>query len=122
QSAIAASLGGNVSLRAGVELQSTGNLTLASAWDLTNPSGWYLNNQPGVLTIRSGGTLDIRATLGLPNPAAPTGTGSQTKRFAPEAVPDAPSWSIQLVGGADTTSPDRLAVLPPPHRGTAGDV
>src|SRR5262249_35977935 len=88
QSAIAASLGANVSLRAGVELQSTGNLTLASAWDLTNPAGWYLNNQPGLLTMRSGGTLDIRAALGLPNPAAPS---SQTALFAPESVPNAPS-------------------------------
>src|SRR5262252_2010953 len=95
----------NVSVRPDVELDSTGNLTLASIWDLTS-AAWNVGGIPGLLTLRSAGTLDIRATLGFPNPATPS---SPNTLFAPEAV-TGPSWSIQLVGGADLKSANRLGL------------
>jgi filamentous hemagglutinin family protein len=108
---------GDVAVLPGVELQSTGNLTLAqnSNWDLTS-SSWNISGQPsgGMLTIRAAGTLDVRASIGPKDPNPPT---SSTALFAPESIPAAPTWSIQLVGGADTASADRLAV-----KRSAGDV
>jgi hypothetical protein len=115
----------DVNVRPAVELQSSGNLTLTNPWDLT-ASAWNYStvngSQPGLLTIRSQGTLDIQATLGLPNPTPPASgltypsnpqlIPTDTKLFGPEAIPTTPTWSIQLVGGSDTTSANRLAVKP----------
>jgi filamentous hemagglutinin family protein len=114
----------NVTMRAGIELQSPGDLTLSGPWDLTNASnaangGWYIGTTPGVVTLRAAGTLDIRATLGLPNP---TTVLTSSQLYAPETIPTTQTWSIQLSGGADFTSANRLAVKPLSQLATTGDV
>jgi len=91
---------------AGVEVDSTGNLTLASAWDLhtarTGP-----NSDPGVLTLRAAGNMSIGANLsdGFLTSAITTGTGSAT---AAATVLSTPSWSFNLVAGADTHAADPI--------------
>jgi hypothetical protein len=62
--AIAAALKGssnlNVSVLPGIEIDSTGDLTLGSAWDL---SAWRFNGAPGILTLRAAGNLIIQQSL-----------------------------------------------------------
>jgi filamentous hemagglutinin family protein len=119
----------SVNVRAAVELQSTDPLALSSPWDLTRASV-LVDGQPGLLTIRTSDSLDIRALLGLPNPVGTqqfpntpiqSNTTNAPRLFGPEAIPAAPGWFIQLVGGADHASADRLAVLPLAGA-TSGDV
>lgn len=88
---------GNLKVRAGVELVSSGDMSVNSAWDLTGatwlPTG--ANQAGGRLVLRAAGNLAVNARLGLPNDTA---------------LPPASGWSMQLVGGADTTSADAMAV------------
>lgn len=85
----------------GLEVQSAQTLTLASDWDL---SGWRFGstNEPGVLTLRAADSLTLDATL-----------SDGFAGTAPDSLLQADrSWSYRLVGGADLSSADTLALLP----------
>ena len=109
----------------GIELRSSGNLTL-----LTNPSnatgnpytgtnyiyndgidlgGLRFNGAPGVLTLRAADNLIINGSLsdGFSAPVvSPDGP-----IFAIAPLAGGPSWSLRLVGGADLKSPDPLGLI-----------
>lgn len=85
-------------VQAAVEVQSTGDMTVASAWDL---AGFRPNGQAGELTLRAGGTLNLAASVS--DGFADLGAG---------VVPlDASGWSYRLVGGASLASANPDAVL-----------
>ncbi len=77
----------------GLEIDSTGNLTLNSAWDLTS---WRYgaNSVPGMLTLRAAGDLTINQNL-VDHPTAMTSLLSTTAKH---------SWGMTLVAGADLSS------------------
>ena len=83
----------------GIEIDSSGSLTLTSAWDL---STWRPGGVAGALTIRSGGDLTFDGSLsdGFASAIATTLTSTS------------PSWSYRLVAGADLTSSNVMAVNP----------
>jgi filamentous hemagglutinin len=98
--------GSTLKVRAGVELVSSGDLTVDAGWDLTSAS-WLptgVNQSAGRLVLRAAGNLAVNARLGLPNDSA---------------IPPDAGWSLQLAGGADTASADGLAVI---NSTTQGDV
>ncbi len=84
-------------LSTGVEVRSSGNLTLANDWNLAT---YRAGGEPGVLTLRAEGDLLLNANLsdGFSS-ALTTGTLSSGE-----------SWSYRLVGGADVTAANPLAV------------
>jgi filamentous hemagglutinin len=95
----------NVSVVPGVEVQSPGDLKVANAWDL---STWQFNGVtvPGILTLRAGGNLIFNASLS-DGFSGTTGAGA----FVLPSTPG-PSWSYQLVAGADLGASDLMAVQP----------
>lgn len=125
----------NMNVMPGVEIDSSGNLTLAANWDL---STWRFNNgtgaltEPGMLTLRAAGNLNFgsastkNATTGVItyntaslsdgfnfNPpvagttANPNGTPADFFTLLPEG---SSSWSYRLVAGADASGANVLAV------------
>lgn len=88
---------GRFSLRAGVEVRSDGDLTLASAWNLAaeRPGG-----HAGALTLRAAGHLTLSASLS-------DGFVSAANTAAPS--PDTQAWSMRLIAGADLDAADPLA-------------
>jgi filamentous hemagglutinin family protein len=79
----------------GLEIDSTGNLTLNAAWNLTS---WRYgaNSVPGMLTLRAAGDLNIDQDL-VDHPTAMASLLSTTAQ---------PSWGMTLVAGADLSSSD----------------
>ncbi|ABQ26787.1 filamentous haemagglutinin family protein [Geotalea uraniireducens] len=93
---------GQFDLRPGIEVRSSGSLTLNTPWDLTF---WRFGaaGQPGVLTLRAAGNLNINNSL----------TDSPTAKSAlPGTNGGAASWGIRLVAGADLNAADPMAVKP----------
>jgi filamentous hemagglutinin family protein len=91
-----------VRVRAGLQIESPGDLSLDADWDL---QPWRFGGQPGALTLRAGGTLTIAATLtdGF-RYDDPTATSSYELGATPIE-----SWSYRLVAGA-AVGADPLAV------------
>lgn len=91
--------------RPGIELRSSGNLTLASDWDL---AAARFNGQPGFLTLRAGGNLNLNATLSdgfLAN-------GSNTPVSRDARLGDSgESWSYRLAAGTDSAAAAPLQTL-----------
>jgi len=88
--AIAAALGGGFELMPGLEIRTTGDLSLGQAWDLStwryaDGAGGFL---PGFLTLRAGGNLNLNRSL---SDGFDPGNTLRTDR----------SWSYTLVSGAD---------------------
>jgi filamentous hemagglutinin family protein len=85
-------------LRPGVEIQSSGSLTIDSDWNLYSPS--RAGAEPGILTLRAGNDLAVKGSISdgfaTPIPRAALGEG--------------PSWSYRLTAGADVTGVDPMAV------------
>lgn len=79
----------------GVEIRSSGNLTLAADWNLFP---WRFDGEAGVLTLRAGGDLLIDRSLS-DGFAAITGTGAF---LLPTEAQD--TWSYRLAAGADVSS------------------
>ncbi|MBI5784964.1 MAG: filamentous hemagglutinin family protein, partial [Rhodocyclales bacterium] len=100
----------DVRIRAAAEVETTGNLTIDQVWDLATaerrPDG-----VAGRLTLRSAGDLTISKSLGFA--ADTTVSGIKT-----DVLPTGDTWDIELVGGADTTSANRMATV----TSNAGDV
>lgn len=107
-------LGAQVELIPGIEIRSVGAIELATMWDFRakDEQGaflWRYDNRPGTLTVRARGDLML--------------THSLSDGIAYESIADGPEvtasgeflqrgrgWNYRLVGGADVTSADRLAV------------
>ena len=94
----------------GIEITSTGNLTLASTLDLFSQR---FDGEPGVLTLRAAGNLQLNGSLS-------DGIAFQTfvdplsgEEFAElgerDRVQSGPSWSYRLSAGADLDSTDLSA-------------
>lgn len=97
-------LSGVLQVRPGVEIQSSGDLTLSQAWNLGSNSG---AGDPVNLTLRAAGNLNIAASLS----AGFNGTA------ATSLAQTGPASDIRLVAGADLASANTLAT-----QGSAGDV
>ncbi len=89
----------------GIELRSTGDLTLGSTWDLTT---WRFGDEPGVLTLRAAGRLNLKSdlvdhptALGVPSDLSDPGLFSGTAKA---------SWAFNLSAGADLNAANPLAV------------
>jgi filamentous hemagglutinin family protein len=87
-------------LRPSVVIENTGgSMTLGSNWNLTT---LRYGTEPGVLTLRAAGNLSIDGSI-IDDPSSlATLTSANAK----------PSWGINLVAGAQTASPDLVAVMP----------
>ncbi len=95
----------NFHVRAGVEVDSTADLTLSNDWNLsTSRAG--TDSQPGILTLRAAGNLKLNNNLsdGF-NVATPFSAGT-----TPATVLTGDSWSYRLIAGADSGAADPLAV------------
>ena len=121
-------LGSVVNLRPGIEIRSTGDLTVSvnetnatsSATTAVNPqdrgwnlNAWRFNGQPGELTLRAAGNLIINGSIsdGFTKPAS--GTTAANKLGMPDwTLASGPSWSYRLVSGADVAAANPLAVMP----------
>ena len=88
----------------GVEVRSTGNLTLSNDWNLNISRA---GGEPGVLTLRANGNLLINNNLsdGFSH-ATPFSSGT-----TPAMLLAGDSWSYRLIAGADTGAADSLAVM-----------
>ncbi|MBW8372218.1 MAG: filamentous hemagglutinin family protein [Thiobacillus sp.] len=84
-------------LRPGVEVRSTGDLTVSADWNLYSAS--RPGGEPGVLTLRSKGNLKVDGSIsdGF-STAATTGT-----------LQAGDSWSYRLVAGADHVAANPMA-------------
>lgn len=101
----------------GVEVRSSGNLTIAETWDLgklDSGEAWRYganNDLVGVLTLRAKANLVINANL---SDGFSTGVLNTTS-FGPINVSDylqtGASWSYKLIGGADLNSANAMTVL-----------
>jgi len=94
----------NISVVPGIQIQSTGDLTLATNWDL---STWRFNGAPGILTLRAAGNLLINNSLSDGFDGV-TGAGA----FVLPSVADQ-SWSYRLIAGANLGSSNLMAVSSP---------
>lgn len=94
------------SLRAGVEVRSPADLTLASAWNL---AGERPGGHAGALTLLAAGTLTLAQSLN---------DGFLTAAPGAALLADGQSWSLRLVGGADLDAADPLAT----RADSAGDL
>jgi filamentous hemagglutinin len=96
-SAVEAQLGNNAQLRAGIEVRSSGDLTLADGGlDL---SAWHSGARPVMLTLRAAGDLNINGSLsdGFSSTASTATLGSGA------------SAGYRLVSGADLSAANPLA-------------
>ncbi len=89
---------GRVNLRAGVEVVSSGNLTINGDWQLANDRA---GGDAGFLTLRAAGNLAVNGSIsdGF-STATSTGVINDNDR----------SWSYRLVAGADLNGANPLAV------------
>lgn len=86
----------------GVEIVSSGNLTLNTGWDLLASR---FNGEAGVLTLRAGG--DLALNQGLSDGFATTALSFFPPR---DVVQTGSSWSYRLVGGADLSAANPTSV------------
>lgn len=86
------------SILSGVEVQSTGDMTLANDWNLNTARA---GGEAGVLTLRAGGSLNINNNLS---------DGFSTATTAGVLGSSADGWSYRLVAGADLDAADARAV------------
>lgn len=101
-------------LLSGVEVRSSGDLTLAQDWNLKDSRA---GGEAGVLTLRAAGDLKINANLsdGFSHATPCTGGACPTNNPVPATVLADRAWSYRLVAGADAGAADPLAA------GHAGD-
>ncbi len=94
----------------GIEVRSSGDLTVSSAWDFSPQrdasnqiipnTGWRFNGEAGNLTLRAAGNLNVNQNI----VDAPT----YFRNLAATGGSD--SWGINLVAGSDLGSADIMAV------------
>jgi hypothetical protein len=97
-------------LRAGTEIQSSGNLTVASDWNLYSET--RAGNEPGVLTLRAADNLMLNGSIsdGFTT-ALPTGL-----------IGSGDAWAYRLVAGADFNSASPLATVASAKAGDGSSV
>lgn len=105
-----------LALRAGIDIASQGDLTLANAWNLTrfSTSGGIARagGQPINLTLRAAGNLLINASLSDGFKAAGATNATTARNIAANGVIVGEQGSdLRLVGGADLSSADVLATV-----------
>jgi len=88
----------SLQLRPGIEVRSSGNLTLSSTWDLTS---WRYGGLPGNLTLRAAGDLDVAKSL-LDTPTKPYLLFARSPR--------ADGWNFALAAGGDPAAANPLAI------------
>jgi hypothetical protein len=96
-------------LQPGLEIRSTGDLTLANDWDLR---GWRFAGAPAVVSLRAAGNLKLNANLSDGFDGVLPTSALRSDRSA----------SLRLVGGADLSAADPLAVLGGGAERANGDV
>ena len=100
----------------GIEVRSSGSLTLANAWDFMNgswstaTSSWTSNwrysdaagqqSLPGFLTLRAGGDLNINASISDGVATTPI-LGQASNYLAQNVIQPGLSWSYNLVSGGN---------------------
>ncbi|WP_047533415.1 filamentous haemagglutinin family protein [Methylotenera sp. N17] len=86
-------------LRAGTEIQSSGNLTVVSDWNLYSET--RAGNEPGVLTLRAADNLMLNGSIsdGFTT-ALPTGL-----------IGSGDAWAYRLVAGADFNAASPLSTI-----------
>ncbi|OAI11681.1 filamentous hemagglutinin [Methylomonas lenta] len=98
----------------GVEVRSSGNLTIADNWDFVT---WRYGaeNVPGVLTLRAAGNLNVNHNLsdGFVNPENDYVNASTPIYGVPvyDYLQTNASWTYSLVAGADLNAADSQAVV-----------
>ncbi|MBI5335809.1 MAG: filamentous hemagglutinin family protein [Burkholderiales bacterium] len=115
---LAADQRAKLALRAGIDITSPGDLTLANAWNLTrfSASGGIdrAGGQPINLTLRAAGNLLIHASLSDGFKAAGATNATTARTIAANGVIVGEQGSdLRLVGGADLGSADVLATVAP---------
>ncbi len=98
-------------LRAGIEVDYQGDLTLKSKWDFAD---WRysgpdtLLSSPGTLTVKASGALVLENSIsdGFKNGSIDTGFGSLPVN---DLIQTDGSWSYQLTAGADLKNADTVA-------------
>ena len=79
----------------GLEVRSSGSITLADEWDLAS---WRYGTAPGVLTLRAQDNVQLDKSI--------------SDGFRANILQGDDSWSYRLVGGANTQSANVLAMAP----------
>lgn len=119
---------GKLALRAGIDITSQGDLTLANAWNLTrfDASGAVARagGQPINLTLRAAGNLLINASLSDGFKAAGATNATTARNITASGVIVGEQGSdLRLVGGADLGAAGVLAtVAPSDSSAETGDV
>jgi len=104
--------GAAIQLLPGIEVRSTGDLTLQDQWDFMDGikdlghSSWRYNNAqgqqvlPGFLTLRAGGDLNIKASItdAFATAALP---GQDASILVQDLLQPGQSWSYNLVAGGN---------------------
>ncbi|AXS80133.1 filamentous haemagglutinin family protein [Dechloromonas sp. HYN0024] len=110
----------SVALMPGMEVRSTGDLTVSVNETLATGSkqnrGWNLdtwrfNGQPGMLTLRAGGNLLINGSISDGFDKATAATAAMPDWSLDTSARGASSWSYRLVGGADSAAANPQATL-----------
>jgi filamentous hemagglutinin family protein len=98
-----------VHLRAGVEVQASGNLTVSGDWNLAFDRA---GGEAGLLTLRAAGNLTFNGSLS---------DGFAAVQATAALNDNARSWSYRLVAGADLGAADPLTTRPLAEAGS-GDL
>ena len=99
--------GGVVVVQPGILIENTGgDINLSSPWNFYTSAGnnWHFGGEPGTLTLRASGNLYIGGNI--------TDAVTPYNSLLSAAGDHSPSWSFNLVAGANTKSADILAVTP----------
>lgn len=94
----------------GVEVNATGDLTLANDWNLSTARA---GGEAGVLTLAADGNLNINSNLsdGFSHATPCTTATCNATNPSPATVLADESWSYRLVAGADAGAANPLAVV-----------
>jgi filamentous hemagglutinin len=102
-------------VRAAIDLEQTGDLTLTSAPNLGilgSPDLWRFNGQPVDLTVRATGSITVATTISDGFQTVLNGShGSSLELYAPADGSIYDAASLRFVAGADQSSPNPLAVV-----------
>lgn len=117
----------SVSVRPGIDLRTTGNMTVGTAIDFNSSNGsvtpWHYGSAalPGSLTLRAGGNLNINAVI-TDGFTASSATGAKYLGTDRDGRPvfSGDSWNYRFTAGADLSAANADAVLP--TTGTTGNI
>jgi len=118
----AATANPNFHILSGVEIRSTGDLTLGPAVSVANTatSDWNLSTaraggEAGVLTLRADGNLNLNANLSdgfsIATPCTAGACPASGTTGTPATLLAGDSWAYRLIGGADRNAADPLATI-----------